>query len=285
MQVDPDAESLESASFLIGRSSAEVYVVPETALTSPRPRDKPQDVQENLPGRAIRRTGEVTMRWLQSVGVVLLVLVTAFLAWSKHPAPQGTEQPAQPAEALAEETSYHPLQLGDRWEYRSTVTNRRTAEVRHQRVVETVVRREGEGYRILQEVDGVQQDSRVMTPTTEGIRVLEYESARSPVLFLPPGDLTPGVTWEIAKNRRGVVESLAPMTVASREVEAVKIRTDRFFDRDETEDPEWLPQGVFWVARGLGVVKRDSSGSKRPRVTQGRVTGDAGSTLEIDTVL
>lgn len=225
------------------------------------------------------------MRWLQTAGVVLLILVTAFLAWSKHPGRQRPEQAARPDEVAEEETSYHPLRLGDRWEYRSTVTNHRTAEVRHQRVVETVARQDGENYRILQEVDGVQQDSRVMTPTTEGIRMLEYESARSTVLFLPAGDLKPGITWEVAKNRRAVVESVESMTVASREVEALKVRTDRFFDRTETEDPEWLPQGVFWVARGLGVVKRDSSGSKRPRVTQGRVTGDAGSTLEIDTVL
>lgn len=242
-------------------------------------------MQENSPGQQCRLAGEASIRWLQTTGVVALILVTAFLAWDKHPNRQAPVDPGESGEAVEEDTSYMPLQLGNRWEYRCTVTNRRTAEIRRQRVVETVARREGEGYRILHEVDGVQQDSQVMTLTTEGIRVLEYESARSPVLFLAAGELAPGLTWEISRNRRAVVESVESMTVASREIEAVKVRTDRFFDRDETEDPEWLPQGVFWVARGLGVVKRDSSGAKRPRVTTGRVTGDAGTTVQIDTVL
>lgn len=218
-----------------------------------------------------------------AAAVCLLFVATMAIL---DPRPRKVALPSPAATSAAEvETSFMPLHVGDQWVYRATTTDRRTGHITKQRVQETVLRQEGAGFRVLQEIDGKQMDSRVLIPGDDGVRALEYESAREPVLFLPPDSLTPGTSWEVAKNRRARVETVESLTVGDEECDAHKIRLERFFDRDQTEDPVWLPQGWFWVARGIGVVKRDSAGAKRPRTRDGRGTPAGGAEPEIDTLL
>ncbi|MBI3893307.1 MAG: hypothetical protein HY303_17450 [Candidatus Wallbacteria bacterium] len=178
-----------------------------------------------------------------------------------------------------------PLGVGSRWHYKSTITDGRTGSKKIQRVDESVVRQEGDGFRVLQEIDGRQADSRLLTPTGEGIAALEYDTSRTPILFLAAGDLAPGTAWDVAKNRRACVETAESLSVGGKDVEALKIRLERYYGREETDEPGWLPQGHFWVARGIGVVRRDSSGARRPRVKEGRVSSSGGPELKIDTLL
>ncbi|MBI4866171.1 MAG: hypothetical protein HY816_04390 [Candidatus Wallbacteria bacterium] len=219
------------------------------------------------------------------MGVIALILMTAMLALDRIP--RGTKPaPPPPADpAAAEPEEFLPLAEGNRWRYRSTTVDRRTGSKKVQKVEETVVRQDGESFRIVQEIDGRQADSRLFTRTSDGVTVLEYESARSPVLFLASGDLEPGLAWDIAPNRRARIEALEPLTVGSQEIDALKIRLERYYGREETDEPAWLPDGHFWVARGIGVVRRDSSSAKRPRVKEGRVSSSGGPDLQIDTLL
>lgn len=199
--------------------------------------------------------------------------------------PPGPSPAESPAETVPSEPQVPliPLDVGNKWTYRRVVQDESGRVLSEDEVVEYVLRKERKGFRIVREAQGKQEWSGVLVPTRDGIELFEYAMARKPVLFLPR-ELSMDVRWEMDEGRRATVVSEEVLDLGREELTSFEILQERYFGEGEAHEPGWYVAGRIWIARGIGVMRRDDTGAEVPEGGPAHMQGDPEARLDRNTI-
>lgn len=197
-------------------------------------------------------------------GITMAGMLVAGCGSSTSPAPApSVEAPVSAPEGAPVGTSPFPLGIGTTWDFDETLTDPGTGEQKHSKVRWRVEEEHRLGIRVAQSTDGMVTDSFFVEEKPEGIRILEFESqAESKLLF--PADLNRESRWDCSKTERGRVTGEEAFTLGDVGHTALRVEFERFYDENWTDDPKWFPDGEMWVVPGIGIVKKDMTGRRRP---------------------
>jgi hypothetical protein len=185
--------------------------------------------------------------WI-ALTLAVLVGVALWLRPVRPPRPRdGTESGGSPA-ALAD-GPFWPLAEGHRWVYRETSPDH-PGEVEVSVVVTAETRG---GFKLSEERDGRDVDTEIIEPHADGWYLLASESQIQPTLLLP-ADPAATRDWSQTAHGRAAVARNTEFTLADRTHAAFEVRYETMSERGG-----WLESHTLTFARGLGIVRKDST--------------------------
>jgi len=122
-------------------------------------------------------------------------------------------------------------------------------------------------------------DNYFLTETKKGIELTSTGLNKNSYILIPKR-FGLNETWDVSKTLRatadGVPEDLEiSVSINGKkkdiEIEAIRVRYDRFYSGEATTKPDWYFEGYVWFSRGLGIVKENSKNVEVPK-SNGKVS-------------
>lgn len=209
------------------------------------------------------------------VRIIVPIVIATLVLWLFKVGPfEKKEGKPSTANLKAYSDSWYPLGAGLVFKYKTRGQFRGESEEAQHHFHRVIHREAGnKKWQAADSFDGKVVDNYFLTETKRGIELTSTGLNKNNYLLLPSNFGLNG-TWNISKTLRatadGVPEDLEISVKINGkqkdlEIEAIRVRYDRFYDEKATIKPGWFFEGYVWFSRGLGIVKEDSTNVEIPK--------------------
>ena len=215
------------------------------------------------------------------VPIIIAVIVLSFFGGKEEAKKEPLKGSSVDLEELSE--SYFPLVRECSWEYEVEGVFEKGKGVNKTVFSRAVIKeRADESFQLQDSRAGRVVDTYYMARGLKGIEITTMSLDKRKTLFLPLS-FGPGSVWNLTSRVRATADdSFEELEVAGLgEKKCIRVRFERFYDKDQTPRPDWYFEGYRWFCQGVGIVKVDLRDVQEPRIN-GRV--DIKETWEVRTL-
>jgi len=205
--------------------------------------------------------------------VVPIVIAVIVLHLFGRLGPDATPEPTSVPTADVDEGSYFPMGEGFEWTYDVRGVFVADGPETQQVFTRTVLRkRSDDEFQLTDSRDGKVEDTYYVARTLKGLEVTSISLDKRRILLLPLS-FGPGSIFNPTSRLRATAdddEEELDLGAGFGPRPCLRVRYDRFYDKDSPPRPDWSFEGYRWYCQGLGIVKEDLRDVQVPR-TNGRV--------------
>ena len=199
------------------------------------------------------------------VPIVIAVIVLSLFGGREDSKKEPVKGKAADLEELSE--SYFPLARECLWEYEVEGVFEKGKGVEKTVFSRAVIKeRADKSFQLQDSRSGRVVDSYYMARTLKGLEITTMSLDKRRTLFLPLS-FGLGSVWNLTSRVRATADDdYEELDVPGLgEKKCIRVRFDRFYDKEQTTRPDWYFEGYRWFCQGLGVVKVDLRDVQQPR--------------------